>query len=276
MTILDLHKEKTLFDFYSSYVEEIKQTTSEKGAKAAIAKLQTGWIRYVLPGLGFPLKLKGKLIHEEVAKAHQFMQGVSLCQADQALEVQQQVFQQFGDRISPEVQRVYRSVVRKSLEWGRQQDFWEISLGNRAKDRAPAMLPPRGSLKPRYSIQKTQYNETLQKEIEHLCAWWQSTRVPTLKQDSIRRYLKDINCLLGWLHHVKAVPIKNLSLYKIVPLQALSDEAAAQQVTNLAQEYLEWLQVERENQLSTQLFAWYSFVHISEYIHYAQSVACIK
>lgn len=268
MNILELHREKKLADFYNAFVEAIKQTAPEKNTKAQIAKLQTGWMRYVLPGWGFPLKLEGNFTPQEVADALQFMQQISLFQADQALDIQEQVFQQFGDRISPEVQRVYRSVVRKSLEWGRQQNFWEISLGSVAKDCAPAMGLPRGTLKPGYSLKKSQYTDTLQQEIDHLCQCWRSVRVINLKEDSIHSYLKDINCLLGWLHYAKAVPIEDLSLVKIIPPKALHDPRAAKEVAELATEYLEWLRVEREHKPSTRLGRLYAFIHITEYIHY--------
>lgn len=275
MNILEFNQQKTLADLYSLYLEHLRTTYPEVTAKQYIAKLQTAWIRYVLPGWGFPLKLEGNLTPSEVNAGLQFMHTIQLFQVEDALAIQAQVYQQFGDRISASVQRVYRSALQKSLEWGQQQSFWQNAFGNRSQNRAVAMQPPRGRCKSQYRLQRAHRTAVLHQEIEQLYVYWQQIRLPKLSNSSIDRYLKDVENVLGWLHHIQGVSLDDLRLTTVVPKAALQDPHVAQQVAAVAEEYIKWLRTERVAKQSTQMFAFSAFVHITEYLYYVESQSCL-
>lgn len=278
MTLPTFNQTKTLADFYQLYVVEIRATHDSKSAKSILSKLQTAWTRYVLPAWGFALKLNGNLSPEDVAAGMEFMQQISLEQVDTALAAQVQVYESYGDLISPQVRRVYRSSLRKCLEWGKNQAFWQMALGTSAKDRAPVMFPLTGERKPPYSLSKAECPAHLLQEIDHLCHCWRTSRSPALSDASIHMYLKNIYGVLGWLHRVKGIPTGELSLFRIVPCEALSSPIAAQAVAAIAAEYLNWLQSERKNRNSTRSYALKAFVHTAEYVYHVttnpSSVSC--
>jgi hypothetical protein len=140
MSILSLKKVSTLADFYQLYENYLNLKFEEKKAYSVIAKTKTSLIRFVLPEWGFLLKLDGNLSFAENLEGLNFMKDIPIHQVVYALEVQERVFDKFGDRASPPSRRVYRSALRKMMDWGKSQDWWAQCVTTSDAARAPAML----------------------------------------------------------------------------------------------------------------------------------------
>lgn len=268
MGILDLRKVVSLADFYRLYKAALKAEFEPKKADAVTAKTKTSLIRYTLPEWGFPSKLDGNLSPLETQEGLKFMETIPICQAVYALEVQERVFDQFGDRASPAARRVYRSALRKMLNWGRLQDWWNQSVETSPDGRTPAMVVFKKRVEHWHKLKSQELVPPLSQQLEHFSIYVTTLRQPCLSASSCTRYRREILGILGWLYRVKGVALADLSLTKLVSVASLHNQSAAEQVVALAAEYLEWMRVNLGGKESTLKFALQAFFYIAEYIHH--------
>ncbi|WP_204141187.1 hypothetical protein [Halomicronema sp. CCY15110] len=258
-------KIENLLDAFSAYEDYLQQKQSHKQAKNSINKLKTGLVRFTLPGWGYPLKLTGRLTPEEMLRGIEFMASVSLLQANQALEVQESLFQRMGDLVSDASKRVYRSAVRQFIEYCQSLAAWPTY-------RRPG-LPPTAYIygKPKkvwhhFGLRSQDVPPALQAELNEY-AEALSSRTPPLSPSSIQRQTRGVRKILGWLHRTKNIAVEELTLFQIVPVEALFEEAAAAKTMSLLQEYLDWLK-SREEHIHSLKQAFMHFLYLTEYAHH--------
>jgi hypothetical protein len=256
---------ENLLDAFTAYEEYLQQKLASKQARTSINKLKTGLVRFTLPGWGYPLKLAGRLTPEEMFKGIAFMASVSLLQADQALEVQESVFQRMGEQVSDTSKRVYRSAVRHFIEYCQSLTVWPTY-------KRPG-LPPTAYIygKPRkvwrhFSIRIEEVPPPLQAELDAY-AESLSNRTPPLSPSSIERQTRGVRKVLGWLRITKNRPVEEFTIFQIVPVEALFEETAATKTLGLLREYLDWLK-SREEHIHSLKQAFLHFLYLAEYSHH--------
>lgn len=268
MKILYLKKVINLADHYQLYKAHLKSTLDEKKADSEIAKLKTSILRFLLPEWGFILKLNGNLSPSETIEGLKFMEQVSIYQAVHALEAQEKVFERFGDRVSAASKRVYRSALRKMLVWGQSQDWWTQSVEPALDGRTPTMILPQKRVEHWHKLKLKELPPSLNQQLDALSIYMRTVRQPNLAESSWIRYSRELLGAYGWLCRVKGIPLAELSLGHLVPVEAIHDMSAAEQVAALVREYLEWMQVNIGDKKSTLRFALQAFCYVAEYIHY--------
>jgi hypothetical protein len=268
MNILSLRKVNNLADFYRLYADNSEKELDVKKQYSMLAKLKTSLIRYVLPGWEFPLKLDGNLSALETLEGLKFMEKVSIHQAAFALEVQDTVFARFGDRVSDASQRVYRCELKKMMVWGQSQSWWKQSVETGLNGRTPTMTIHKKRCEHWHKLKPQELPSELSQELDALSVYMRTLRRPPLAESSWIRYRREILGSFGWLHRVKGVALSELSLSNLVPVAAIHDPRAAEQVSELVQEYLEWLRAHIGDKNATLLFALQSFCYIAEYVNY--------
>lgn len=274
MQILSLREVINLADYYRLYESYIKSKLDEKKAYSEIAKLRTSLLRFLLPGWGFVLKVDGNLSPSETIEGLKFMEQIPIYQAVYALEAQGKVFDQFGDRVSSASRRVYRSALKKMLDWGQSQDWWKRSVETVLDGRTPTMLVPRKRVEHWHKLKPKELPSGLSQQLDALSVYMMTLRQPNLAESSWIRYRRELLGVLGWLYRVKGISLAELSLSNLVPVEAIHDIRAAEQVTDLVQEYLEWLQANIGDKKATLRFALQSFSYVAEYIHYEYTKSC--
>lgn len=268
MNILEFRKVNNLSDFYLLYADHLEKEFDAKKQYSMLAKLKTSLIRYVLPGWEFPLKLDGNLSALETLEGLKFMEKVPIHQAAFALEVQDAVFDRFGDRVSAASQRVYRCELKKMITWGRSQTWWKQSVETGLNGRTPKMAFHKKRTEHWHKLKPKELPPKLSQELDALSVYVRTLRRLPLAESSWIRYRREILGTLGWLHRVKGMALSELSLSTLVPVAAIHDMRAAEQVGELVQEYLEWLQAQIGDKKATLRFALHSFSYIAEYVHY--------
>jgi len=236
-----------------------------KQAKNTVNKLKTGLVRFTLPGWEYPLKLTGRLTPEEMLRGVEFMASVSLLQANQALEVQEMVFQRMGEQVSDASKRVYRSAVRQFIEYCQSLTVWPTY-------RRPG-LPPTAYIygKPKkvwhhFGLRSAEVPPALQAELDAY-AEALANRAQPLSSYSIEREVRGVRKVLGWLRRTRNIPAEELTLFQIVPVEALFEETAAAKTLGLLREYLDWLK-SREEHIHSLKQAFMHFLYMTEYAHY--------
>lgn len=268
MKILDLKKVISLADFYHLYEAALKDEFEQSKAYSIIAKTKTSIIRYTLPKWGFPSKLDGNLSPLETQEGLKFMKEIPIYQAVHALEVQERVFDRFGDRASPAARRVYRSALRKMMDWGRSQDWWKQSVETSSDGRTPTMLIFKKRVEHWHKLKPQEISSGLNQQLGSLSTYLTTWRQPCLNHSSCFRYRREVLGVLGWMHRVKGVALADLNLTNIVPVAYIHDWDAAKEVVALAEEYLEWMRTNLGGKESTLRFALQAFFYVAEYIHY--------
>jgi hypothetical protein len=266
--ILDFRKVVSLADFYHLYEVYLKKEFDEKKAYSIIAKTKTSLIRFVLPEWGFPFKLDGNLLPSETIEGLKFMEKISIYQAIYALEAQDKVFDQFGDHVSYASRRVYRSALKKMIVWGRSQDWWTQSVEPVLDGRTPTMVVPQKRVEHWHKLKPKELPSSLSQQLDVLSIYMRTIRQPNLAESSWIRYSRELLGVFGWLCRVKGISLAELSLAHLVPVEAIYDTSAAEQVVGLVREYLEWMRVNIGDKKSTLRFALQAFSYVAEYIHY--------
>jgi hypothetical protein len=268
MGILNLRKVVSLADFYRLYTAWIECQFEEEKAKSIIAKTRTGLFRYTLPCYGLPLKLNGNLSSSEINEGLKLMEEIPIYQAVHLLEAQEQVFDKFGDRVSPASQRVYRSALLKMLTWGQSQDWWKQSCETSSDGRTPEMLLFKKRVKHCHKLKPEEISTELSQQIKSFSVYLTTARQRLLSDSSSVRYCREILGILGWMHRVKGVALVDLSLTNLMPIVSMYDQNSAEQIAALAEEYLEWMRANLGGKESTLKFALQAFFYLAEYIHY--------
>lgn len=268
MGILDRKKVINLAVFYHLYESYLESSFAEKQAYGVIAKTKTSIIRFVLPEWGFPLKTEGNLAPCETIEGLKFMEQISIYQAVHALEVQERVFEKFGDRASPASRRVYRSALRKMMNWGRSQDWWKQSVEISPDGRAPSMLVFKKRVEHWHKLKPQEIPPSLSQQLDSFSIYLATLRHPCLNESSCIRFRREVLGVFGWMHRVKGIALVDLSLTELVPFASIYDTSAAERVAAQAEEYIEWMRSNLGGKESTLKFALKAFFLVAEYIHY--------
>jgi hypothetical protein len=109
-----------LTDILLLYEQHLIAHHPEK-ASSMLQQLRTALDRFTLPGWGFPPFVSGRPTKAEQTAAQQFKQTVTLKQLKQALEAQTVGFALL--RASADSQTVYKSILKKFLDWCDHQNW---------------------------------------------------------------------------------------------------------------------------------------------------------
>lgn len=268
MKILDLRKVINISDFYLLYETFLKSNFEKEKADLLIAKAKTSLIRFALPYYGSLLKLNGNLSPSETIEGLEFMQQIPIYQVVHLLNAQEQVFNQFGDRVSPASRRVYRSALKKMLDWGESQDWWKQSIETSSIGKTPKMIICKKRVEHWHKLKPQEISTELSQQLEQFTAYLNTLRQPPLVGSSCIRYRREVLCILGWMYRFKKVALADLNLTNIVPLKAVHDKETAEEVVALAKEYFEWARVNLGDKSSILEFALRTLIYIAEYIHH--------
>jgi hypothetical protein len=241
MKILDFRRVVNLTDYFRLYECFLQSEYEASKAKLIIAKTKTSLVRFTLHKYGFPLKLDGKLLPSEMIEGLRFMEQIPICQSAYLLEAQEEVFTKFSDQIPSASRRVYRSALKKMIDWGTTQDWWQQSVAKSAVGRTPTMLIFKKRVEHWHKLKPEDISVELSQQLDLLSAYLTTVRQPCLKASSYKRYHREVLGVLGWLHRIKGIAISDLSLTYLVPVASIYDQAVAEQVVMIAEEYLEWM-----------------------------------
>ena len=260
---------KNLYKCLVQYEAFLKQTQGEQ-ARSIFSKAKTAVVRYTAPGWGYPVKLEGRLTPAEMIQGLEFLKTITLEQAVHALTIQKTVFELFGQAVSSQSRRVYRSALKQFLDFLQTLPEWpQQRLGKGGSEgTAPYIHGPRAPLGPRYALKDSEMTPQLREELAQYSLCCQEERTEPLSDAALARYLKDIRNLQGWLYRYKGYSLEELSFFKIVPPEAFWQPDAMERVMALCQEYVAWLRDERQVATSTMGFGLNTFFLITEYTHY--------
>ncbi|MBD2463382.1 site-specific integrase [Oscillatoria sp. FACHB-1407] len=258
------NKPRSLYEAFDLYAIFLRASESEKRANATIAQLQTMLLRYLLPGWGFP-KLKGSKITDfEKQVGLDNLKSIELKRLQEAPEILQQQLKQ--SNVSGGSERTQRYILNRFLAWCESQE-WLTWISSEQAEVKPAKLS--GSDKSirttnrkaltKYSLratQKSQIPSHLQQELDEFYQFRISPATGLgdlpVKPITAKNDLTNIQLILGWLHHYKAVPLEDLSLQQLVPfvpLRSQADKKGREQIQatveytiQLVRAYIEWLQ----------------------------------
>lgn len=229
-----------LLDVYVLYSKYIKDTQKEKTAKENIAKLQTAIIRFLLPGLGYEARPKGKKMSLlEIKLAKEFMQTQAIKVLLDAKEIQQKGFDLLR---APEAsRRFYRWVLDVFVIWCETQPWFpkRRRKPNPEEQRCPLTnqgfgsiantpLTTRRSVYKKYILDIKEISPTLQQELNQFHEFLTNSHYPGRVTDPIEvttadRYLLEIRLILGWLHRYRNVALAELRLDLLIPLVTEAD-----------------------------------------------------
>lgn len=267
MAILKLKKVNNLADLFGLYSAYVRDQFEKNKADSNIAKTKTSIIRYALPEYGFSFKLDGNLSPSEMMEGLKFMEGIPIYQVRHLLEAQEQVFDKFGDRVSPNSRRVYRSALKKMVDWGKSQDWWQQLVETSPDGRTPTMLIRKKRVEHWHKLKSEDISPRLNQQLNKFSTYMTTLRQPCISESSCLRYRREILGALGWLHRFKGKALADLALTDLMPIAAIYDSVTADQVVALVEEYLEWMRANLGGNKSTLRFALQIFFYLAEYIH---------
>ncbi len=229
-----------LLAIYILYTEHIKSTQNEKSAKGSIAKLQTAVIRFLLPGLGYEARPKGKKMSLlEVKLAKEFMQTQEIKILLEAREKQQKGFHVLQ---APEIsRRFYSWVLDVFVSWCEANPWFpkQRRKPNPEEQRCPLIdqgfgsvantpLTTRRHVYKKYKLDLHETTPALQEKLDKFHAFFTDSDYPGRVTERIEvstadRYIFELRLILGWLHRYKNIALKELSLDLLIPLLKESD-----------------------------------------------------
>jgi hypothetical protein len=251
----------TLYEAYSKYCEYLKSIKSHVKIDPT-ACLNTALFRYTLPGYGLP-------INASKNQAIAYMKKISLAEFKDALNVQQNVYDSLGGRVSSGIQRTYRSALKKMLSWCSQQSWWRVEANSpttpftprrkKSFENAQSVRVTDRKKKPNYGLTQVEIKTaSLAQELEQFYNFMTEAHIsdrksPPIRDVTAKSYIQLVKLMLGWTHRYRKnpVPLKELSLKTLVKSSCVtverssSDQALREDIQNI-QDYLEWLYLERE------------------------------
>ena len=251
----------TLYEAYSKYCEYLKSIKSHAKIDPT-ACLNTALFRYTLPGYGLP-------INASKNQAIAYMKKISLAEFKDALNVQQNVYDSLGGRVSSGIQRTYRSALKKMLSWCSQQSWWRVEANSpttpftprrkKSFENAQSVRVTDRKKKPNYGLTQVEIKTaSLAQELEQFYNFMTEAHIsdrksPPIRDVTAKSYIQLVKLMLGWTHRYRKnpVPLKELSLKTLVKSSCVtverssSDQALREDIQNI-QDYLEWLYLERE------------------------------
>lgn len=252
---------QSLFDVWNLYQLEVRETETKQKASVTLSLVKSALIRYTLPGWGFEASDQKRVNAWESYCGFTFMKKIDLHQIPQVLEIQQQVFEQ--QQVPLDVQRNYRAALRRFLHWCQKQSWWQhhdqttadtLNRCTEANSRGEQVKPQR----PKYALGAIEGDfvpQSLQDELDEFRVFRRNQKV---KESTLDKDLRQIRLVLGWLHRFKGIPLADLSLRQMITLvnldspdieQTKQAETIAYQNLELANEYIHWLGIVKEDNL---------------------------
>lgn len=121
----------TAYTVYQHYCQHLK-SLKPKDKTDPSACIKTAIFKYTLPGYGLPP-------NTTKSEAIDFIKQIPIHDFQNALTVQQQVFDCLGKKVSSGSQRTYRSELKKMLDWCFSQPWWSSAVSNSAIISQPRM-----------------------------------------------------------------------------------------------------------------------------------------
>jgi hypothetical protein len=212
-----------LFELYKNHVEQ-------KGDTKTIPLVQSALLRFTVPGWGGPLPKGKKMTFQETRAGLEFLKQIKLEQVQNALSIQEQVFEQL--KIDKERRRQPRCYLKNFIDWSTEQ--WirtEIEAKKspqpyrfhspKGQRRKPlTKLMERGQLKA-YALGKVEgdfINPHLQAELDELDVFLQTSLKCKSKATREGLTQKSILLMLGWLCHSKGELLEDVRLSSLIPI----------------------------------------------------------
>jgi hypothetical protein len=277
-----------LADAYVLYLDYLNLDCSKKHQQS---QTKTVIIRYVLPGWGFPIKTRC-VSPDEVDKALKFMQKISLRKFHSALDVQSSVFDSLGDRISLASKRTYRWGLKQMLTWCGSQQWWKDSVKEPLTPkcsphfrtgRSIEVAMPRVTNRPRlssYFLSPQERLPALQQSLDSFQAFmveifWVGRQDEPIRLPTATFYIEIVIRYLGWLHHIKGLPLEQATLEKLITFAPINNVSAslsaAKQDLKLFFEYLTWLKNVRKVHPGTLIHVGKTLIMLAKYFYHNET-----
>jgi len=270
-----------------------------KAKNHQLALLRTALFRYVLPKYNLPFPEGKKLTSVESKAAWKLMEQIPIHELKKALSYQDEVFSALKCTLS--IRRTYRMHLTKFFFWNQQQSWWNWAVIVTEKDRekrCPKMRNTRSFSKDKPRVTERQINRgcpnfqytlklaeilpDLQQELALFLKFQTALGGNRNRQDQALRsvsamgHVTAARRLLGWLHHYQGIPLKVLSLKKLVAYSGLTpegkrDEAEIDAVIELVDSHLEWLRQSRGASPNTELKAVECLVAVAKFLYHKAS-----
>jgi hypothetical protein len=173
-----MNEPKDLLDVYELYAGHVNATQASQKAKNILNETQSAIMRFLLVGLGYQEKPKGrKMTSLEVQAAREFMKTLQVSQLLKAREAIEKGFEQLG--ASKTSQNTYRGRLEQLLTWGEQQFWWtqQQYSGSKRREYCPTMRKGNGSIKtsplterrskhPAYQLKPQEISSTLEAQLK--------------------------------------------------------------------------------------------------------------
>lgn len=203
-----------------------------EGREKDIGHIKTALLRFTVPGWSNVYPSGKKSTAKEVANSLEYLKLVLVEQFKDALAIQEKVFDHLQLDKAP--RRQPRSILSQMLQWAESQGYFggkEPDVVEEPVQQLLRLRSPKGQRRktskdvkvrhkpklPNYAL-GTQpgdyFNDTLKLQLEDLVSFLakRGVRPPTIQTE-----LGEIKRLLGWLHRVEGISLKDLRLELIVP-----------------------------------------------------------
>ena len=254
------------------------ELTFETAEKTYHDTLRSFWY-YVLRSWGGPSPKKQQPQLDEVEAAWQFMENVPLSKIQDALAVQEEVFQEL--QVSGYCKQRYGFKLRQLLQWSQEQEWWPYPVASKPpKNWAPPYDHGHGAVGsesvssrvnlPPYALRKEDTPAELQQQLDQVHNFFTAAHQPgrptgPIKPEVANHYIQYIREVLGWflLHarpvydnqgrvialsqdeRVPLIKVEELSLDLLIPKVALrhrNSNPLLEQEAEQATEYIDaWI-----------------------------------
>ena len=229
-----MNEPKDLLDVYELYAGHVKATQASKKAKNLLNETQSAFMRFLLVGLGYQRKPKGrKMTNSDVQAARDFMKTQMVSQLLKSREAIQEGFEKL--EASKSSRNTYKGRLEQLLAWGEQQFWWpeQQSSGSKRRKYCPRMqkgngrinnspLTERRSKHSAYQLQPQEISSTLEAQLKEFYEFltqpeWPGRLSKPISVSSAETYLKQIRLMLGWFHRYENIPLDQMSVNRLIP-----------------------------------------------------------
>jgi hypothetical protein len=294
----------SIYEALNLYTAEVRASEPESKAYATLAQTQSALLRYVLPAMGFPAP-KGKKITElEKQSGLEALKQVPLEKLQEAPELLKRSFASVT--LSKGNQRIQRHTLNRFLSWCKSQAWWVIpaSQGSTKKtekqEKTKQILTTTRKKQKSYGLKATKGEQIPQNLQQELNSFYEfrinpptEAHISSVKAETAKNDLKNIDLFFGWLHHHQMVPIDQLSLRKFIPVWVGSAYENVEQGDRLVpeplgdiQEYIDWLQAPNdtednfknrgERSCHTIINVLQTSIAVTKFLHHQQNLNLLK
>ncbi len=235
---------RTIWNVLLAYKSHLKATENPLKANQVYTQTKSAIIRHLIPGWDKSLmpKSSSQLTKIEAARSQEFLEGTSVSKLNEAIDVQEKVFERYD--VSPSSRNVYKSRLENFINWVKEQGWLDSSSGRETSRRTPKRhrhgscykrLTNRPTNLPKYSLKThscwgTQKLEKLTEEVDDLYHLFVDERYAgrlfePKKPTTVDAYVRQLYEIFGWLVNYENIQPEQLSFDLLIPtsLEALNN-----------------------------------------------------